>query len=111
MNNLELLIETLVKEEIQQQVLEEGIFQSLSKGLKLAGKLAYLQATKGPEAVSEELINNLSTFIEKLKTTKMSFALQDTLQDLEEEVEKIKIKKQRARDERGRFKSEAMTRI
>lgn len=104
---LKKLIESLVAEEFkvvqEQKMLEEGFLQSIKNGVKLAGKLAYLQATKGPAAVSEELIGQLSSLIQKARQSKLSYAVADVLDDLELEVEKIKTTKQRYRDSRGRF--------
>lgn len=104
---LKKLIESLVVEELkvaqEQKMLEEGFLQSIKSGVKLAGKLAYLQATKGPAAVSEELIGQLSSLIQKARQSKLSYAVADVLDDLELEVEKIKTTKQRYRDSRGRF--------
>lgn len=94
---LETLVESLVAE-----ALEEGFLSNLKKGLKFAGKLAYLQATKGPNAVSEELIDQLDQFIKKNKESG-SLIGQTILADIEEQVAEIKATKQRYRDSRGRF--------
>jgi len=98
--NLETLIESLVKEEL---MLQEGIFSNIKKAIGFATKMAYVQATKGPEAVKDELIAQLQTFIRKAKSSKLNFAMNDLLEDLEEQVAEIKSTKARARDSKGKF--------
>lgn len=98
--NLETLIESLVKEEL---MIQEGLFSNIKKAIGFASKMAYVQATRGPEAVKDELIAQLQTFIQKAKSSKLNFAMNDLLEDLEEQVAEIKSTKARARDAKGKF--------
>lgn len=101
-DSVSVLIETILQEEL---LLQEGFFQNIKKAVGFASKLAYLQSTRGPDAVKDELIGQLSTFVQKAKSSKMSYAMKDILDDLEDQVQEIKSTKQRARDARGRYAS------
>lgn len=106
-SNISLLVESIVQQELKtlksDLVLEEGFLQNVKNAVKFASKIAYLQTTKGPDAVKDELIGQLSAFVQKAKNSKMSYAMSVILDDLEDQVQQIKSTKQRARDERGRY--------
>lgn len=85
-----------------------GLFKTLRKGIGFATKLAWLQATQGPDAVSEELLDQLDTFVQKVKSSgKVKNTLASGLYgELEELTKDIRIKKREyERDQRGRFSS------
>lgn len=87
-----------------------GLFKTLRKGIGFATKLAWLQATQGPDAVSEELLDQLDTFVQKVKASgKVKNTLASGLYgELEELTKDIRVKKREyERDKRGRFSSSA----
>jgi hypothetical protein len=107
-SSIKTLINLVLKEEVEklneELLLQEGFFQNLKSGLGFAAKLVYLQATKGPEAVSDELVGKLEKFIQKAKSSsKLNFAMESVVGDLEEKLQTIKSTKQRYRDSRGRY--------
>lgn len=92
----------------KQQQSTGGFFKTLKKGLGFATKLAWLQATEGPDAVSEELLDQLDTFVQKIKASgKVKTGLSSGLYgELEELTKDIRIKKREyERDQQGRFSS------
>jgi len=107
-SSIKALVELVLKEEVaklnEELLLQEGFLQNLKTGLGFAAKLVYLQATKGPEAVSDELVGKLEKFIQKAKSSsKLGFGMESIVGDLEEKLETIKSTKQRYRDSHGRF--------
>lgn len=108
-SDIAILVESILQEELgnikNELVIQEGFFQNIKKAVGFASKLAYLQTTKGPDAVKDELIVQLDTFVKKAKSSKMSYAMKDLLDELDDQVQEIKTTKQRARDARGRFSS------
>lgn len=107
-SSIKALVDLVLKEEVaklnEELLLQEGFFQNLKSGLGFAAKLVYLQSTKGPEAVSDELVTKLETFIQKAKgSKKLNFAMNSIVGDLEEKLQTIKTTKQRYRDSKGRY--------
>ena len=100
---LQQLIESVVREELG---LNEGILKTLKKAADYATKLAYIQATKGPEGVKDELIDELEAFVQKAQGKTKGFMAQAILKDLTDKVQSIQAQRhpdRRVRDFRGRF--------
>lgn len=88
--------------------LDEGLgsfVKSVKNGLGFAAKLAWLQTTQGPAAVSDELLMKMDTYLKKLKSSgKMSGAGQSLFSQLEQQVEEVKkTRREFLRDKHGRF--------
>lgn len=87
-----------------------GLFKTLRKGIGFATKLVWLQTTQGPDAVSEELLDQLDTFVQKVKSSgKVKTGVVSGLfSQLEDMTVDIRTKKREyERDQHGRFASKS----
>lgn len=110
-HDLETLIESVVREELKEIELQEGILQTIKKAAGFANKLAFLQAKNGENAVKQELLDQLEAFVQKAqgKTTGAGAAM---LQSLTKKIQKIQTQRNpdrrydsrgRERDQHGRY--------
>lgn len=88
--------------------LDEGLgsfVKSIKSGLGFAAKLAWLQQTQGPAAVSEELLGKMDEYLKKLKSSgKVGSVGQALYSQLEQQVEEVKqTRREYLRDKHGRF--------
>lgn len=109
--DLKTIIESVVREELKELELQEGIFDTIKKAAGYANKLAFLQAKNGGGAVKQELLDQLEAFVQKAqgKTTGAGAMM---LKDLAIKIQKIQIKQNpdrrydrsgRQRDQYGRY--------
>ena len=103
---LQQIIEAVVREELG---LNEGFLKTLKKAADYATRIAYIQATKGPEGIKDELIDKLESFVQKAQGKTKGFMAQAMLKDLSDKVQEIQTQRhpgKRHRDYRGRYASQ-----